>query len=208
MSAAVSALPSVSAAVVAAIGACWTMVVVLSDPPTPRARMRAATMPPPSRPESRGSRICRMRCSLPAPAKPDLKRTFGLAEGRAEPAQGLLRVGRAHQQLADEHGVDADALEILDLLARGDAGLRDDRLAGGHVGEQLVGALEVDAEVGQVPVVDADDVDVDLEGAVQLGFAVDLHQDVEVDGARLLVQPRETALVERGDDEQHGVGAG
>src|SRR5688500_15630698 len=39
-------------------------------------------------------------------------------------AAGLLDVRRPHQLLADEHCVDADALELLELLARGDAGLR------------------------------------------------------------------------------------
>ncbi len=55
-----------------------------------------------------------------------------------------------------QHRVDADPLELLELLARRDARLRDDDLARRHVGEQVVGALEVDGEVGQVAVVDAD----------------------------------------------------
>ena len=62
-------------------------------------------------------------------------------------AAGLLGVVGAHQRLADQHGVDAHPLELLDLLARADAALRDDRLAGRHVGEQLERALEVDREV-------------------------------------------------------------
>src|SRR3954454_18438896 len=133
MSAAVSALPSVWAVVVAAIGACWTTVVVLVVPPTPTTRRKAATMPPPSRPESRGRRICRMGLNVPTPSKTELKRAFGLAEGRAERAQRLLGVGRAHQQLADQDVVDAHALQVLDLLARADARLRDDGLARGPV---------------------------------------------------------------------------
>src|SRR5256885_5393868 len=205
MSAAVRPLPSVWAALVAAIGACWTTVVVLVVPPTPSARRRAATMPPPSRPERRGRRNCRMALTVPGPGKTELKRAFSLAEGRAERAQRLLGVGRAHQQLADQDGVDAHALEVLDLLARADARLRDDGLARGHVGEQVVGAVEVDAEVGEIAVVDADVVDVDLEGGLELGLVVDLDEHVEVDRARLLVQTRERLRLQSGDDEQHGV---
>ena len=42
--------------------------------------------------------------------------------------------------------------------ARADARLRDDDLAGGHVGEQVEGALDVDREVLEVAVVDPDHV--------------------------------------------------
>src|SRR5690348_4276930 len=142
MSAAVSALPSLWAAVLAAIGACWITVVVLVVPPAPTASRTAATMPPPSRPARRGRRSCRIAgTSVPTVAKSQLKRAFGLAEGRTERAQGLLGVGRPHEQLADEDGVDAHALEVLDLLTGLDARLRDDRLARRDVGEQVVGAL-------------------------------------------------------------------
>ena len=55
-------------------------------------------------------------------------------------------------------------------------------LPAGHVGEQLVGALEVDGEVGEVAVVDADDVGVDdLQRALELVLVVDLDEHVEVE---------------------------
>src|SRR5262249_28580890 len=41
-----------------------------------------------------------------------------------------------HQGAADQHRVDSDALQLLQLGARGDAALGDDRLARGHVGHQ------------------------------------------------------------------------
>src|SRR5881227_2440594 len=208
MSAAVRPLPSVWAALVAAIGACWTTVVVLVVPPTPSARRRAATMPPPSRPERRGRRNCRMALTVPGPGKTELKRAFSLAEGRAERAQRLLGVRRAHEQLADQDGVDAHALEVLDHLTRDDSRLRDDGLSRRYVGQQLVGPLDVDAEVGEVAVVDADVVGVNLEGDLQLLLAVDLDEHIEVDGPRLLIQAREVPPLQRGDDQQEGVGAG
>ena len=68
-----------------------------------------------------------------------------VAVAAGELAAGGLEVGGAHQRLADQHGVDADALELVELLARVEARLRDDRLARRDVGEQLVGALDVDA---------------------------------------------------------------
>ena len=88
--------------------------------------------------------------------------------------------------LAHQHGVDADPLELVELVARVDARLRHDGLAGGHVGEQLERPLEVDAEVGEVAVVDADDVGVDdLQRALELVLVVDLDEHVEVQRARL-----------------------
>src|SRR3954468_615247 len=78
-----------------------------------------------------------------------------LAEA-GELAAGGLDVRRAHQGLADQHGVDADALEVVELVAGAEAGLRDDRLARRDVREQLEGALDVDGEVAEVAVVDAE----------------------------------------------------
>jgi hypothetical protein len=70
-----------------------------------------------------------------------------------------------------------------------EARLRDDGLARRHVGQQLVGALDVDLEAGQVAVVDPDHVGVgDLERAGQLVLVVDLDQHVEVQRGRLRVQ--------------------
>ena len=53
--------------------------------------------------------------------------------GAGELAHERLDVGRAHQRLADQHGVDADPLELVELVARREAGLRDDGLARRHV---------------------------------------------------------------------------
>ena len=52
-----------------------------------------------------------------------LSRPVGLALDAGELAARRLGVGRAHQALADEHRVDADALEVVELLAGVDAGL-------------------------------------------------------------------------------------
>src|SRR4029077_1472054 len=54
-------------------------------------------------------------------------------------AAGGLRIGCAHERLADEDGIDADALEVVELLARVEAGLGHDGLARGDVRQELVG---------------------------------------------------------------------
>ena len=69
-----------------------------------------------------------------------------------------------------------------------EAGLRHHGLAGGDVGQQLVGALDVDAEVGQVAVVEAEHVGLDLQRRLELALVVHLHQRVEVERARLAQQ--------------------
>src|SRR4051812_36104003 len=122
-----------------------------------------------------------------------------LAEAR-EPAHGGLDVQRAHERLADQHRVDADALELVELVARGEAGLRDHGLARRHVGEQVVGALDVDAEVGEIAVVDPEHVGLDLQRGLELALVVDLDERVEVQRARLLQQLPEVGQLERGDD--------
>ena len=113
------------------------------------------------------------------------------------------RIGSPH-----EDRVDTDALELLELLARSEARLGDHGLARGDLGEQLVGAVEVDREVGEVSVVDAHDVGVDVERALELRVVVDLDEDVEVERPRLAVELEEVVGMQRRDDEQDGVGAG
>src|SRR3954470_6272289 len=125
-----------------------------------------------------------------------------------ERAAGGLHVGGAHEGLPDQHGVDADAVEVVELLARGEARLGHHRLARGDVREQFVGALDVDAEVAEVAVVEAEDVRVDVERALELLLVMDLDEHVEVEAARLLVQLVEVVVLERGDDQQDGVRAG
>src|SRR3954451_17068135 len=89
-----------------------------------------------------------------------LKRLGIAALAAGEAPTGILDVRRAHEPLTDEDRVDPHALEVVELLAAVEARLRDDRLARWGGAEQLVGALDVDREVAEVAVVDADDVGV------------------------------------------------
>ncbi len=66
---------------------------------------------------------------------------------------------------------------------------------------------EVDLEAPQVAVVDADHVDVELERDLEILLVVDLDERVEIEGLRLVVEVRQLIRIERGDDQQDGVGA-
>ena len=77
--------------------------------------------------------------------------------------------------------------ELLQLLGRADAGLRDDDHARRHVLHQALRAADVDAEVAQVAIVDADDLGADLQRAAKLVAVVHLDQHVEPERARLRV---------------------
>src|SRR4029077_3304491 len=108
----------------------------------------------------------------------------------------------------DQDGVDPDPLQFVERGAFGYAALGDDRLPSGDVGHQLEGRLDVDAEVIQIAVVDADHVGVDGQGGLELRFVVDLHDDVEVETTRLLVEAGEEISADGGHDQEHGVRAG
>src|SRR3954447_7217196 len=108
-------------------------------------------------------------------------------------ARGGLGIRGPHQDLADEDGVDPYLLELLDLASVRDPGLRDDGLAGRNVDDQVVGALEVDAEVLEVAVVDPDQVGVQLERGLELLLVMDLHESVELERAGHAVEGSEVA---------------
>src|SRR6478672_3744850 len=144
-------------------GACWTTVFVELDPTAPKATRRTATMAPPRRADTKARNGARLgeviaaQCGR-APSTPVKNRRcsrLSLGEAR-QGAAGRLDVLGAQQRLAHQHGVHADLVELVELLAGRVAGLRDHGLAGGHVGQQLQRGLEVDLEVGEVAVVDAD----------------------------------------------------
>ena len=81
-------------------------------------------------------------------------------------------------------------------------------LPGGDVREQLVGALDVDAEVREVAVVDADHLGVDVQGDLELVLVVDLDEHVQVERAGVAMEREQRVGLDRGDDQQDRVGAG
>src|SRR5712672_1854467 len=73
---------------------------------------------------------------------------------KGQSANCLLGIRRSHESLADQDRVHPHSLQLLDLLTGADPGLRDDRLPGRHVGQQVESRLDVDGEVVEVAVVD------------------------------------------------------
>src|SRR3954471_16509667 len=125
-----------------------------------------------------------------------LKRLGIAALAAGEAAGGILDVRGAPEALTDEDRVDPHTLEVVELLAAVEARLRDDRLARWDVAEQLVGALDVDREVAEVAVVDADDVGVhDVQGPFELLLVVNLDEDVEVEPDGLAMQEAQIVVV-------------
>src|SRR5207245_814551 len=82
-----------------------------------------------------GSAQCQLKRSAEERKRGSVR--FALGRGPHQRPAGGLDVGRAHQRLADQDRVDADALEVLELLARMEARLGYDGLAGRDVREQL-----------------------------------------------------------------------
>ena len=66
----------------------------------------------------------------------------------------------------------------------------------------------VDVEGLEVAGVDADQLGAELDRALGLRLVVHLDQHGQPELARLVVQPAQLVVVERGDDQQDQVGAG
>src|SRR6187551_2484534 len=147
--------------------------ITVRDVPStaPVASRNAAVAPLPRIAASRATDQVRTRTSFASARESGLKVQVAAA---AELADGGRDVLSAHQRLADQHRVDPDALEIVELLTRAEARLGDHGLARRHVGEQFVRALDVDAEVRQVAVVEAEHVGIDVQRQLELALVVDL----------------------------------
>jgi hypothetical protein len=126
----------------------------------------------------------------------------------AELADGGLDVLGAHQRLADQHRVDPDALEIVELLARAEARLATTVLPAGTSESssyvRSMSTLKSDRSRLLRPSTSASTSKRHLE----LVLVVDLDDHVEVERPRLAEQLGEEVDVERGDDQQDRVRAG
>src|SRR4051812_30835119 len=109
---------------------------------------------------------------------------------------------------ADDHGVDARALELRHLLGVRDRGARDRELPRGDVEQQAEHVLEGPLVVPRGR--EQEDLGVDaVERELELVLVVHLDDAVEPEVERLRVQVLEPAVVvvEPRDDEQRRVGA-
>src|ERR1017187_1894678 len=98
---------------------------------------------------------------------------------------GRTPVRRGGQQGPHEHRVRAERGGPLDIGAAGHAALVHRRAIGGHERQQAGADRIVHSERLEIPVVDADDGMLDLEGMLELPFIAHLEQHVEAKCARL-----------------------
>jgi hypothetical protein len=117
-------------------------------------------------------------------------------------------VRRPNQRLADEHGVGPHGRQAGRIGRRMDAALGDQDRAGGDRGPQAGRGFQVHGKGVQVAVVDAHEAWRDPQGTLQLGLVVDLDQGVHAQRQHQAVEGCQLAVVQGGDDEQYGVGAG
>src|SRR5699024_2394870 len=108
---------------------------------------------------------------------------------------------------ADEHRIGSRGGIGLDVRGGDHGGFADREGAGGDPGQQIGGAAEVDGEVLEVAGVDADDVRLEGEGALELAVRVGLDEGLHAELGREVVQLAQLDVVEGGDDEQHEIGA-
>ena len=111
---------------------------------------------------------------------------------------------------ADEHGVDAGALERDDVVARRRLEVGDRELAGRQVGQEVEDPVEVVLVVLGVARREQEDLGVDpLERGLDRLLVVDVGDDLQPERGRLGVELLEVLLlVVLLDDDQAGVGAG
>ena len=115
--------------------------------------------------------------------------------------------GGGHERLADEDGVVAGVGEAAGVGGVADARLGDlDDAVGDRRGHPR-GPVVVDLERHEVALVDADQRGAALQGDLQLRLVVDLDEHVEAELDGELVELDQLEAVERGGDQQHGVGA-
>ncbi len=135
-----------------------------------------------------------------------MKVTDGL--GGAEGVEELLGVVGAHEGFADEDGLGAGGADAGGVFRGGDAGLGDGEDVLRDLGDDFFGEGEVDLEGGEVAVVDAEDLGVEAEGALELGLVVDFEEGVEAGELGTVAQAGEGVVVQGADDEEDGAGAG
>ena len=113
-------------------------------------------------------------------------------------------VGMPHESGANEDGFGAARLQSLDVGPGVDAALGDEHFLGATapgdaLGQALCGA-EIDGEVGQVAVVDADQPGVDGQRTVKFGLVVHLHQRGQPHPGGQAMQTAELLIVKTGDN--------
>ena len=130
---------------------------------------------------------------------------FGAPEN--ELSRRLRRFARAHQRRTDEEGIDA---AVKADRRRRDSTMPDSETSrrSGARPRQPLGGREVDREIAQVAVVDADQRRAERQRAAHLGFVMNLDQRIHAEAPRFVDHRARCVVVEQRQHHQHGVGAG
>jgi hypothetical protein len=114
----------------------------------------------------------------------------------------------AQEGFADEDGIGAAGFHEAGVALGFDAAFGDKDELIGDLFAEVVSGLEVDFEGFEVAIVDANDLGVGVEGAIEFFAIVDFDEDIELEGLRFLEKIEVSFLIEGGDDEEDGVGSG
>jgi hypothetical protein len=131
----------------------------------------------------------------------------GFGEGGEQGAGGRGDIGLAHQRFADQERARAGALQPRDIRRRGDAAFGDQQPIPGHTRRQPLEHRQVDAQALEVAIVDADQVRIQAQRAVQLGLVVSLGENVEAERSRLPGEGDRRRVVECRENEQQAIRA-
>src|SRR5580692_2401432 len=121
-------------------------------------------------------------------------------------SEGRRWIGREHETLADQKGVEAGGPESQEIVVRAESGFADYDASIGDALDEFEGGLDTQAESFQVAVVDADDVRSGGEGAIELSGGVDFHERLHADLAAERDEIAKKFIVERSNNEQEAVG--
>ena len=113
-----------------------------------------------------------------------------------------------HQGLANEDGVGSGVESALGVGGAFESGFRDEENFIRDFVGQLFGGEEVGGEGFEVAVVDANEIGPEFESPLHFGEVVDFDEDVELHVAGGIIEAAELIVIQRGDDEEDGIGSG
>ena len=125
-----------------------------------------------------------------------------------EESEGGGGVGLAHECFTDEEGVIAYGAEFDEIVRGSEAAFGDHDGLAGHPGGELQKNFGADGKGSEVAAVDTDQVEAEVDGALELLTVVGFAEDVEADAVSFVAEIAEAHVGVCGDDEEDGVGTG
>ena len=112
------------------------------------------------------------------------------------------------QRFTDEEGVEAGGAKTVDIRSRLDSTFRHAECAVRNLPRQTLRRAEVDSEIAQIAVVDADDASASADGAGQLRFIVYFDQRIATKGIETGDEGADLRGIEERCQQQDRAGAG